>query len=537
MAPNTSSTATAKSAFDFNSKSLSSYIPEDKDQALVQTPYGKGMVIRTRKKKDNDKTETICKKDDDERDDHESDHAVIREIELLDWSESVSASKTAAEAQATTSSSTKKPPRRGPPKKPPMLYSTTKYPSIEAQVGNEVLTTFGRGKVIDIRQPGVPESADKILVVEISSWRLAKRSKVKCYLSPDAVQVVRNKKIYEMSSYEKVEHAQELKQIATSQYFHSKQYLEALEYYEKSIDCVKYVQHTPNSSNELRADLLVIMITCCNNAGTCCLHISDKHLWNQAIQFSTNAIMLLDALYEKRGNSKILKVLNDDCGYPNIQLFGVWKLKSLLIIARGYLEQQEYNKSMNNIKQGLDTVATYKNDTTISDADKKYLKQLLTQEKELRRYYTTCKEKLKLQRQKEKKRALAMFGGASSGTKGSEPASSPSSSGEEKKDGVDKMKDEDYGDDGPYDTSLNGVSTASPSASPSPSPSSSPPRRKQMERRVSFADGSRPGDEVEEEEENIVGAFLDEHKEALLLVGGMVLGSFLVNILWNGRRR
>ena len=58
-----------------------------------------------------------------------------------------------------------------------------------------------------------------------------------------------------------------------------------------------------------------------------------------------------------------------------------------------------------------------------------------------------------------------------------------------------------------------------------------------MERRVSFADGSRPGDEVEEEEENIVGAFLDEHKEALLLVGGMVLGSFLVNILWNGRRR
>ena len=144
------------------------YFPDDKDQALVETPYGKGLVVRTRTNPNRGR-------------------ATIREIELLDWTQPDGS--------------------RGP-KRPNMLYSPSKFPSVIPVVGSEVSTNYGRGKVTEIRQDG------KMVVVRISSWRLAGRSTVTCHLSTDSVQVIRPKKIFEMSIFEKVEHAQELKEQA-----------------------------------------------------------------------------------------------------------------------------------------------------------------------------------------------------------------------------------------------------------------------------------------------------------------------------------
>lgn len=142
------------------------HLPEDVDQELVQTPYGKGLVVRTRHQ---------TKKNE----------CTMREIELLDWV------KPASKTQHKVN-------------KPSMLYSPTKFPSIEPTVGCEVSTQFGRGTVVEIRHNANDKSINSV-VVRISSWRLAGRSSVTCYLSREAVQVVRPKKIYEMSVYEKVE--------------------------------------------------------------------------------------------------------------------------------------------------------------------------------------------------------------------------------------------------------------------------------------------------------------------------------------------
>lgn len=89
------------------------------------------------------------------------------------------------------------------------------------------------------------------VVVRISSWRLARRSVVTCFLSKDAVRVVRPHSIYEMNVHEKIEHAQELKEEASSR-FAAKGYEEALKLYSKAVDAVRYVQHTSGSSNEIR---------------------------------------------------------------------------------------------------------------------------------------------------------------------------------------------------------------------------------------------------------------------------------------------
>jgi hypothetical protein len=171
-------------------------IVEGKDQKLVQTAYGIGLVRRTR---------------------HTGD-APINEIEL-DWNKSTN-------------------------QRPTMLYSTTNFPSSRAEIDSEVITAFGRGKVIDIR-------ADKIIVVQISSWRLARRSLVTCYLSEEAVAVVKPRRIFEMNVYEKIEHAQKLKEDAARN-FSSKNYYEALQLYSKAVDAVRYIQHKRDSSNEAR---------------------------------------------------------------------------------------------------------------------------------------------------------------------------------------------------------------------------------------------------------------------------------------------
>ena len=88
-----------------------------------------------------------------------------------------------------------------------MLYTSTKFPSVPVKVGCEVTCQFGRGRVQEIRD-------DKTVVVLLSSWRLQGRSRTTCFLQMSDVQVVRPKRVYEMNVFERVEHAQGLKEGA-----------------------------------------------------------------------------------------------------------------------------------------------------------------------------------------------------------------------------------------------------------------------------------------------------------------------------------
>lgn len=91
----------------------------------------------------------------------------------------------------------------------------------------------------------------QIVVVRISSWRLARRAVVTCFLSIDAVCVVLPHDVHEMTVHEKIEYAQDLKTEASSK-FGLSNYNEALKLYAKAVDAVRNVQHTSGSSNEMR---------------------------------------------------------------------------------------------------------------------------------------------------------------------------------------------------------------------------------------------------------------------------------------------
>ena len=333
------------------------HVPEDKVQFIVQTPYGRGLVIRTRKAT--------------------KEAPQMRQIELVEWKHAAEQSNSGTKTGVI---------------KPQYLYSTADFPSVPAKVGDEVMCTFGRGKVTEIR---IPNSNDNdtsnepqtTIVVLLSSWRLARRSRVSLYLRPDAVRVVRPKKIYEMTVHERIDAALAFKDQAAKE-FSAKDYQTAVQSYAKAID----------------ADLLVVMFTCTNNAGMCARHLGK---WEESSNFGKNAEVLLDAMEQKKG-MKIHSILVQD-GYSDVQTFGVWKVKALMLQARALAEKQEFDKTIEILKKAHEIITTHATEANAKEhgASVKTLRNL---EKEVHKLHTRSKERKSLQIKKEKQRAAAMFG-------------------------------------------------------------------------------------------------------------------------------
>ena len=80
--------------------------------------------------------------------------------------------------------------------------------------------------------------------------------------------MVRKHTLSEMDAYEKVELAQSQKLKATEYFSKKKDYSLALNSYAGALDAVRNCQHDHSSTNEVRADLVVTMVTCSNNAAT-----------------------------------------------------------------------------------------------------------------------------------------------------------------------------------------------------------------------------------------------------------------------------
>lgn len=371
-------------------QSQGAHVPEDKVQYYVQTPYGRGLTIRTRQES-SDSTASVA----------------MREIQLVDWKPSSNMTqKTDApsippqpshevssqiqKAATLESSASSRPPSIN---NTATLYSPVDFPSVAPQIGDEVMTQYGRGTVEEIKL----RDNDSIHQVRISSWRLADRNHVVCYLNHNSVRVVRKKRLYEMTVYEKVEYAQLLKHKATAQ-FGAKSYSEALELYSKSIEAVRYVQHSKSSNNCVRADLLFVLITCSNNAATCCIQTKK---WQQANDFAQNALALLSALEKGQSkSSRIQTILLHDHSLDKSKLYGQWPCKSYLVKARAQImglgDYDEALKDLRKAQACLDEYCEVGNSGALA--------------KEIKFLTAHVKDRQKSLLQKEKARAKAMFG-------------------------------------------------------------------------------------------------------------------------------
>ena len=335
--------------------------PEDADQVIVQTDFGKGIVVRTRK----------------------SDG--IKEIRLF------------TDGESLTSSSSRAVGNRGEPN---MLYTPKDYPSVPACVGDDVICQYGRGILKEV------SSDSSNYTIELSSWRLSGRSNVTCHVTTPP-KVVRKHSLSEMDATERVALAKSLKAQAAN-YFADKNYDSALNTYASAVDKVRNVQHDHTSTNEVRADLVVIMITCSNNAATCCIKLQK---WEEASKFAKNALILLDALYGKRG-MKIHTILNQE-GIIDGKLFGEWRVKSYLVIARACMEQGEVGDAIVILKKartmGMQFIKELNSSEQCSRKEERSsLRSLTSQMKEIKQLLEEYTEKKKAAKKIEKKKAKVM---------------------------------------------------------------------------------------------------------------------------------
>jgi hypothetical protein len=233
---------------------------------------------------------------------------------------------------------------------------------------------------------------------------------------------------------------------------------------------------------------------------------------DETYKFGKNASVLLDAIYEKRGKSKIMDLLYKE-GLEESKVFGTWKVKSLLLIARGLAERSETEEADKKLKEAMDVIAMYK-----KESDPMF-QQLVAQEKQVRKLHVGYRQRIKAEKTKEKKRAVAMFGGSGLVERhvsdvNEKPTSIETTAG----DTVTKA--------------TSGRSTATDEATHTAEITDAKPIKPVLsKKRVSFSDGTIPGNVDEEEEPS----FLEEHGEALLLFAGGVLGSAVAFYLMKKR--
>ena len=452
----------------------SNYYVGAQDQRIVQTPYGKGLITKTRPK--------------------DANAPPVHEIRLLELED----------AKSTVKS-----------KRSTILYSTTEFESIPAKRGDDVITPFGRGtitefvtvrllnkgKVDPITKEPMGETVLTKFHVQLNSWRLDGRSRVKCFLFSNQVKVVRKKILMEMIAIERVEFAMKQKESA-SKIFAQKKYQEALNVYAGCIDAVRYIQHDTNNDNDCRADLIEVMVTCSNNAATCCVQLQ---MWEDAFRYANNALILLTAMFGKRG-LKIHLILGRENGHCDSRLFGEWRVKSRLLMARALFEKDGYDLALEELRIAREHIAYFVSGEGAKDdaASKASVLKLRNQEREIVKLKAKVTEKKKEALLMEKARAQAMFrdpkpkdkvttSAASDAANSKEPAEIPSKENE-----VADVAEE----------TLNEPSV--------------------LKKKVSFASKleERHDIVVEEEEEE---PWYEDHKEAfiLLAVGGLAFASIV----------
>ena len=512
-----------------------------------------------------------------------------------------------------------------------IMYTTEKLDSVDPVVGDDVICSVGRGKVTkiisvkivkkqnqrsgdhntgentggekrfndDANDDGGGDAEQKQVrellkyEVELTSWRLAGRSKVKCYMYKQALHVVRKKMLSEMNAQERVEFAQRQKASA-AKVFKDKQYQHALNLYAGAVDSIRFVQHDSSSSNETRADLVEVMVTCSNNASTCCAQLGR---WPEAAKFAQNALILLDALIDKKGlfihSILVSDVKDGGCGLCDAKLFGEWRVKSYILIARSLAEKKDYTGAIEILRRARNIIVEYSvvggggNDGGIEPTDegdiagstgsaiavgsadrtKASVAHLRVQDKELRRLITSYLDRKKAEKKKEKQRAQAMFGSpVSSGkvataTFGNNDIDDIAATGEEKKENTTPpgspssigRGEEENGDDEfatppstpakeirpKYVRMGDDVHKVSSSGRVLPRHSSLKKNRPtaSIDRRVSFSKEveEREIDETYDDEEE--ESFLEQNKEALILVGVAGLAALSIFVLRGAARR
>lgn len=289
----------------------------------------------------------------------------------------------------------------------PLSIKTLQLPDLDASLGDTVRCLYGTGRVVEIRP------AKQQVVVRLHSWELATaHNQVTCYLNMRSVTVVGAKKVHAMTAEERIEYAQSIK-VQAEQAVAAKDFTGALEIYQTVLQDLEYDNLSPSAkSSKVKADLVLLQITCSNNAATCC---SQLQHYEEASKFAAQALKLLENVAQQR-SKRVHKLLND-AGYTDAKLLGDWKVKALLVVAKNLvltLQMEEASKVLATARQ---VIAQYSSSTTTASGTDNNVsavqRNLALSDKQARKLERACDKSIKAQLKTAKKQQRKVFGARS----------------------------------------------------------------------------------------------------------------------------
>lgn len=268
---------------------------------------------------------------------------------------------------------------------PPRMRRTESLPgfhSIPPEIGGYVWTLYGRATVQELR----PHQQIK---VELVDWKLAHHSKVTCILNYDTVTVLATQTLHTMSVVERLEYANALKNVASTEQ-QAKRYGNACHLYHETLTIVKAVLQDPATQEE-RADCLLMTVKCCNHAATCALHV-DRY--DQALEWTKNSMMVLDALERKASPDHPPPSNNNNsvAWVGTVKLFGECRIKALLVMAEALLGMNEKHAAKQLLEQASGVIEHYTAPEYLRQpAFKPFVRRFVAHQKTIKALKKKCK--------------------------------------------------------------------------------------------------------------------------------------------------
>ncbi|CAM9948055.1 unnamed protein product [Phaeothamnion confervicola] len=210
-------------------------------------------------------------------------------------------------------------------------------------VGDEVVCTFGRGVVRDIREDGIH-------VVRASAWLLANEVAPTFYLQRSALQKALPKLPFDMTPTEKLERGALLKGRGAAAYA-AGEMAEANGLYCQALAVLR--TNGEDMSNKERARLLDLMVPCQNNVAMIQYKLKN---FKDAILAASNAVSLCEAL-QSNSTGHVMRELRLR-GVSDIRVLQ-WKSKALFLAGRAHVGREEFAEAVQKLEAAVTAAASH----------------------------------------------------------------------------------------------------------------------------------------------------------------------------------
>jgi hypothetical protein len=142
-----------------------------------------------------------------------------------------------------------------------------------------------------------------------------------------------------------------------SREFACQEYASALLTSTRAIDAAQYVNRKSGSSSSiLQLNVVTLMVACSIRAAACCQKLDQS---NEAETIARDALVIIGNTLEPKLDGSIRTHVSNNTDHGYNRVFGEWRVKNLLVLARVSIEQQDYEQALQVLDNARAVSTTY----------------------------------------------------------------------------------------------------------------------------------------------------------------------------------